>query len=146
MIAYLDTSALVKRYIDEIGTSQVLEIWRMSERVATSPVAFAETLSALHRRRRESSTAIERIRVALEMFRSEWPGFLKIEVSDELNTRLVALVERHPLRGFDAIHLASAMQLSDAVPDDMVFVCADRRLTEVAHNEGLRVLPETWDQ
>jgi predicted nucleic acid-binding protein len=144
MIAYLDTSALVKKYIHETGTFQVQALWRDSEGIATSVVAFAETMCAFQRRSRESRENLPDIRKATRAFRSDWQGLLRIEVSNELNDRVSDLVERHPLRGFDAIHLASALVFMDTVDDDLVFVCADEKLTAAARQEGLPVFPESW--
>ena len=50
------------------------------------------------------------------------------------------LIQRHPLRGFDAVHLASALSLRNALAERIKFVAADRRLLKAAESEKLDVL------
>jgi predicted nucleic acid-binding protein len=60
-----------------------------------------------------------------------------VELSAKVAKRAGDLAERRPLRGFDAIHLASALEveeLTGVVPD---FLCFDERLREAASAEKL---------
>ncbi len=50
------------------------------------------------------------------------------------------LIRRHPLRGFDAIHLASASALRTMLAEDFAFAAADTRLLEAARAERFRAL------
>jgi hypothetical protein len=50
------------------------------------------------------------------------------------------LIQRHPLKGFDAIHLASALSLKSALGEEMTFAAADERLLQAAEGAGLRPL------
>jgi predicted nucleic acid-binding protein len=88
MICYIDTSALVKKYIQEVGTTQVLTYWGESESVATSVVAFAEVIAAFQRRRRESATVLPTIQRAVRSSRRDWEGLLRVAVSDQPTARL----------------------------------------------------------
>ncbi len=53
------------------------------------------------------------------------------------------LIERHPLRGYDAVHLATAMvinqRLADAGEGELLFLSADNHLNDAATAEGLTV-------
>lgn len=49
------------------------------------------------------------------------------------------LAEKHGLRGFDAIHLSSALRLKEEVSEDVVFSCSDHILRKAAHQEGLHL-------
>lgn len=144
MIAYLDTSALIKKYVSELGSSYVVGLWNECETVATSVVAFSEAMAAFHRRMRESPSSEPVIESAIRSFRREWQDLARVAVSDDVNTRIEPLVRRHPLRGFDAIHLASALVLRGGRGTDFAFVCADERLAAAAKREGLALLPESW--
>ena len=53
MIAYLDTSALVKRYVQEDGTEEILDLWGRAEHVAISRLGYTETVSAFQRKLRD---------------------------------------------------------------------------------------------
>lgn len=50
------------------------------------------------------------------------------------------LFNRHPLRGFDAIHLASALVFTNSKEIDLFFACFDQTLNEAAMKEGLKVI------
>jgi predicted nucleic acid-binding protein len=59
-----------------------------------------------------------------------------------LNEAIDRIVQRHPLRGLDAIHLASALHVREESSEQVLFVCGDRRLLAAARAEGLTVVPE----
>ena len=61
--------------------------------------------------------------------------------ADELNEIIDTIVTSHPLRGFDAVHLASAIILHQTLPADLLFACFDEQLLKAAATEGLRVFP-----
>ena len=64
-----------------------------------------------------------------------------MEVNDELNGYIDRVIGRHQLRGFDAIHLASAIVIHESISDDFLFACFDKRLARAAQSEGLEVFP-----
>jgi uncharacterized protein len=67
---------------------------------------------------------------------------VRVELDHDVLTRARALIQRHALRGFDGIHLASALHLHREVAEPVTFVAADDRLLQAAEAEGLTaVLP-----
>jgi len=141
MILYLDTSALVKRYFREPYSDDVISRWKSATQIVTSFVAYAETIASIYRKKREADLADTLIRKIADSFRQDWESFIRVEVNDELNGYINRLVEGHPLRGFDAIHLASAMVIHERLPEDFVFACFDDRLARTARSEGLETFP-----
>lgn len=139
MIAYMDTSALVKNYLDEAGSEAVRHVWETSSAIATSSVAYAESMATFHRKRREGSVAEDVLITVADTFRGDWPTIDVVELSDGLNSLIDRLVAAHPLRGFDVIHLASAALIGETSAAEQLFVCADRRLLDAAASEGLNV-------
>ncbi len=137
MILYLDSSALVKRYFKEAFTDEVLEKWRNAEAVVTSAVAYAETLSAIYRKNRESKLDEGTLLQLIQALQSEWDGLIRIQVTDELNKYIDMAFQKGLLRGFDAVHLASALVIREQFPDDVFFACFDGRLNAAARNAGL---------
>lgn len=137
MILYLDTSVLVKRYFREDASEAVISLWAAADELVTSSVAFAETLASFHRKKRESEANTDPVREALTSFRMEWPGFIRVEVNEGLNPHIARVIEKHPLRGFDAIHLASALLIHEQLGDELLFASFDHRLMEAAEAEGL---------
>lgn len=139
MIAYLDTSALLKNYLEEAGSEAVIRVWEASEAVAISAVGCAEAMATFHRKRREGVISREILDEVVDLFKKEWDSLNVLEVSRDLHRTIGHLVSEHPLRGFDAIHLASALVLTASSQMDLVFASADRRLVEAAGKEGLAV-------
>ena len=141
MILYLDTSALVKRYIEEPHSDELISKWKEAEEVVTSAVTYAETVASFYRKKREANFKEKLIDKILSTFRDEWMSFIRIQVTDELNEIIDRVIGNYPLRGFDAIHLASAILVNQALPEDLLFACFDRRLSMAAMEEGFETFP-----
>jgi len=141
MIMYLDTSALVKRYFQEPYSDDVLSGWKSATQIVTSSVAYAETMASMYRKKLESDLADTLIRKIVDTFHQDWESFIRVEVNDKLNGYIDRIVERYPLRGFDTIHLASAMVIHERLPEDFVFACFDNKLARAAQSEGLETFP-----
>lgn len=139
MILYCDTSALIKRYVEEEGTDTVDGLWSLSAGVATSVVAFAETAAAFSRKHREGVLTEKEYASTLKMFKDDFDSFILIPVTTSLNTTIERLVKQYPLRGFDAIHLSSALLFKDSGSIPVHFACFDRPLNEAALREGLSI-------
>lgn len=141
MILYLDTSALVKRYFMESHTDGVLQLWRQAAGIMTSAVAYAEAMAAFRRKERELPLDKGLIHSVIKDFLMDWPGFIRVEVSVDLNFHIDRLLKRYPLRGFDAIHLASGVLVHEHLADNLVFACFDQKLLLAAQQEGLKTFP-----
>jgi uncharacterized protein len=141
MILYLDTSALVKKYVKETGSSKIISAWKKSEAIATSAVTCAELLAAFYRKSREERIHPPLMKRLVNAFLKDWKSFIIVEVNEKLNETLPSLLSRHPLRGFDAIHLASALTLNSAAAGSFLFACYDDRLLAAARAEALQTLP-----
>ncbi len=134
---YFDSSALVKRFLLEKGSPVVRRLCREG-RIATATVAYAEIHSVLARKRRERHLAESDYRRASLQFDKDWNGYVLVQLVPDVLSLARDLVRRQPLRGFDAIHLASALTLKAAIGEDLAFVAADQTLLEAAQAEGLR--------
>lgn len=141
MILYLDTSALVKRYFKEPYSDEVIAKWQEATEIVTSSVAYAETLAAIHRKKRESALKEDLVNKIVDDLRADWNSFIRIQVNDELNEYIDKAITGHPLRGFDAIHLASAMIMNETFPNNLLFACFDQTLTQAAIKEGIQTFP-----
>lgn len=137
MIVYLDTSALVKLYVaEEDGGGLVHRAIEESERIATSTVAYAEARSGLARKHREDVFDAAQLRRAVSDLDEDWPTYARLVVSNPVAQRAGELAERHALRGYDAIHLASAVRLSERL-EDLRFLAFDDRLNDAAREANL---------
>ncbi len=137
MILYLDTSSLVKLYVEEIGSNEVKKLVKAAQIVSTSRIAYVEARAGFARKLREGEldrTGWEQIVKDLEI---DWKRYFIMEVSETLTKLAVVLADKYPLRGFDAIHLASGLLLKRKTKLDVRFSCFDKKLKEAAQSEGL---------
>ena len=145
LIYYADSSALLKRHVIEIGSNWIKTEFSTASKntIYTSKLSVAEVLSALNRRRRESSissaeyTKFSKDFLAVSKFQYEM-----IDLSDAVLLESQRLLEKYPLRVGDAIQLASALlvnaQLQTAQLPTMIFLASDVRLLSAAKGEGLQ--------
>jgi predicted nucleic acid-binding protein len=137
--AYFDTSALVKRYIDEPGRSEVLRLLRRHH-CATSAVLPVELRSALRRRVDEGTLDGARVPEVLKRFAIDRGFWAFIEITSDVLAAAELLVATHPLRTLDAIHVASAQLFAArGHTPELIFVSADERQTEAAAAIALAV-------
>jgi len=134
MRIYLDSSALVKRYVYEAGSTDVAERCALASEVILSILALPEVISALNRLRREnrlSDRQYEQLRKALVL---DMEDALVINMTVPVIQKSVICLEQHPLRAIDSIQIASALAASADL-----FVSADIRQCEAAEKMGLPV-------
>jgi predicted nucleic acid-binding protein len=140
MIAYLDTSAVVKLYVEEAGAPTVRRVVQDATQVGTSRVTYAEARAAFARRARERGFAPAAYKALLRSFEQEWETYVRLDVTEPLVKLAGDLAERHALRAYDAIQLASALTLQRDLPATPVgFVAADGHLLDAAAHEQLAV-------
>jgi predicted nucleic acid-binding protein len=139
MILYLDTSALVKLYVEEPGSRAVRTLLERAQVVSTSRVAYVEMRAGLARKLRQGELREKEYKHILSDFQKDWKDYFVIEVSEGVANLGGELVEKHPLRALDALHLASALFLRERVRSDVFFSSFDERLNEAAKAEGLAV-------
>jgi uncharacterized protein len=144
MILYLDTSALVKRYFHETCSDEIISRWNTADHIVTSVVAYAETMASFYRKKRDVNLTGKLMTRTVELFHRDWESFIRVEINNELNGHIDRVIRRYPLRGYDAIHLASALVVRESVPDDFLFACLDDRLTAAARSEGLTTFPAAF--
>jgi predicted nucleic acid-binding protein len=143
---YLDTSALVKRYIAETGTTWLSAITTPSARhdIYIARIAGAELIAALFRRVRMGEiNRPDALQLAAD-FKTDWQTQYQIvEITVNLIDRAMALAEQHNLRGYDAVQLAAALELQSVrntlTLPPLVFIAADNALNTIAQIEGLQV-------
>jgi predicted nucleic acid-binding protein len=137
VILYLDTSSLVKLYVEEEASLKIETLVRSSEATATSIVSYAEARAAFARRFREKSfTSDEHDRIK-EFFDKDWRNYFILNLTQDMVKLAGNLAGKYALRGFDSIHLASAMILHQEVSTPVVFSCFDNKLEKAAMREGL---------
>jgi len=136
MTLYLDTSSLLKLYVEEDESSEVRGLVDRAQAVVTSVVTFAETRATLSRLRREKRLTPTHFAEAKRSFVEDWAKFLTVSVTDDLARAAGELAEKHGLRGFDSIHLATFVHVLEQSEDDVEFSSFDKRMVAAARRLG----------
>lgn len=138
MILYLDTSSLVKLYVQEAHTSLVKKWVEEAEIVATCRIAYPETMSAISRRFRQGDLPEKEYDLLIAKFSNEWGQFVAVDFDELEAGRLVNL---YGLRGFDAVHLSAAKLLKPSQSNiSLSFSSFDEKLNVAASTEGFSIL------
>jgi predicted nucleic acid-binding protein len=130
---YLDSSALVKRYVAEEGSDEVRLAMGEAETWSSCRLAFVETVRAV---------GLKAGREAVRRVVRDWSGFHVVELDQRLAEHAARLAVAHGLRSLDAIHLGAALRPS---PDGHVVATWDVRLHGAARALRLLTLPEALD-
>ena len=135
MKVFLDTSALAKRYVQEPGSEELENLFsKGATEVFVSTLALPEFGAALGRKVREKEITKESAGYALMELETDWRDlFVKIPPTDDVASSAVSLALQHPLKGTDAVHLASAM-----IAGVVLFVTSDKQLLSTSQKVGLR--------
>ncbi len=148
MFLYLDTSALVKRYAIEKGTVWVRSLFviEVENAIYLSQIGVVEVAAALSRKVRTKKLEPQEYEEALELFLTDVRNqdFHLLPIDSATTDLAIALTRRHPLRGYDAVHLAAALRLNQVLLENKLapigFVSDDQDLCDAASKEGLTVV------
>ncbi len=139
MIYFLDTSALVKKYIVERGTERIKALVQMKRDLAISRLATVELPAALARRTREGDIDEQVARGQMEQFDRDTMGLRIVELRPPVLELARKVAWSRALRAFDALQLAAALHLKRTAAVVVTFVAADGPLCSGATAEGLKV-------
>ena len=142
MIAYLDASALVKRYLVERGSQETIALTAESEMTATAIVSRAEVAAALAKAARTGLVTHEIARNAQRSFTGDWQDLVRVRVTEALVAQAETLAWEHGLRGDDAVHLACALTWRESAGEEIILATFDQQLWEAAKRTGLKPWPE----
>ncbi|NJK69674.1 MAG: type II toxin-antitoxin system VapC family toxin [Richelia sp. CSU_2_1] len=143
---YVDSSALVKRYIRETGSAWVVSLFdpTLNNDVLISAITGVEIVAAIIRRGRGPSISTTDATAACFQFRSDLQSdYQVVELTDSIINSAMALAETYALRGYDAVQLATGCAINDLCTSNslppLTFVSADNELNAAAASEGLIV-------
>lgn len=143
---FCDTSALVKRYVSESGS-----VWltaaihpNLNQRIYIAQITVVEMVSAITRREKGGSTTHQEAVAALNQFEQDWKTEITIvDLSANLVGAAVALARKYALRGYDAVQLATALEVHNERMalglSTLALLSADTELNSAAVSEGLAV-------
>jgi hypothetical protein len=145
-VYFLDTSALVKKYMTETGSTWVETLTDAGSvnKIILARVTWVETLSAFTRLHRENRINLNVLTQIINVFKSDWERqFQIVEVEKSDYEKAGELLKKHPLRAYDSIQLACALKIYSAftriAPQLFTFVSADDRLINAAQAEEMQI-------
>jgi len=141
LILYLDTSAWVKLYVREAGSEELSTHTAAAEAMAASVVAYPEARTAFARLKAQGISTEVMHQQRLAQLNLDWENMLRIELGPAIIRAAGDLAEVYGLRGFDSIHLASALWLKEKTSAPLHFAVFDQRLRAAAERAGLAVVP-----
>lgn len=135
MKVFFDTSAFVKRYVEETGTEKVIEICDQAEQLLLCVICLPEMISTLNRLVREGKLPGDDYQKLRDLILKEIEDAEICYLTPEVVTQTIRCLENNVLRAMDALHLGCALVVE---PD--LFVSSDQRQIEAAKREGLKVM------
>lgn len=141
MNLYLDSSALVKRYVAEAGSRDVRSAVAEAAYNSTSLISRAEVSAALARAVRLGALSTRAGRACQEAFLLDWPSVIRVEINESIVAQAGSLAWQHGLRGYDAVQLASALAWKAALGGVVTIATFDKQLWAAASAEGLTPFP-----
>lgn len=143
---YLDTSAIVKKYVEESGSEDVRKMIADSTLSATAVISLAETAAAFAKAAKAGLLSETESRQCHTQFSREWKHYIRIRITEALIARADQLAWSSILRGYDAVHLAAALQWQEHIGESITLATFDRQLSQAASQNGLNVFPDSFDR
>lgn len=147
MIYYCDSSAIAKIYLEEAGTPYMRNLRQSADigDVVINAISGPEVFSALHRRYRTGDITSKTFTDARQDFDKDFEHFFtRFPVSNPIIRLAMHLIDKYPLRGYDSVQLATALQLQSSLRAsngrNVTFLGSDKVLNNAATNEGLAVI------
>ena len=135
MKLFLDTSAFAKRFIAEQGSDKVAALFQDADNLIVSVICLPELISTMSRLVREKKLTKADYRKLKDDAMADLADVDICQITSEVLVSVVSLLESHPLRAMDALHVACALAVA---PDK--FVSADHRQLTAARKAGLKVV------
>jgi predicted nucleic acid-binding protein len=140
MILFFDTSALIKRYILEIGSNKVDELFEVAENIIVSPVTKIEAYSTLKRLLSTNLISNDDYETVKSNIDYDFGYFSVVSLNEEIEKEAIKLIEKYQLKTLDSIQLASCLYRKADISD---FVVSDVKLKTAAEAENIKVIDPT---
>jgi len=140
VIVYLDTSALVKLYVQGAGSAEVRQAIARADLVATSLVAYVEVRSAFARKHRTADIDDAALKRHKREFEEGWNRLDRLPVDATTIRRAGDLAEQYRLKAYDALHLATVDLMEVTLRSSVSFACFDDALNRAAARMGFALI------
>jgi uncharacterized protein len=141
LICYIDSSALVKRYLDEPGRPAILQLVADAEAVGTAVVSRAEVVAAFSKSVRLGAVSRQDAELIRRAFQDQWQDLSRIDVSELVVERAADLAWELGLRGYDSVQLSAALTWQESLGAPLILATFDVQLWEAAAHVGMDRYP-----
>lgn len=140
---FMDTSALSRHYNRDRGAEWIVATMVSGAAIYISALTLIELAAAIARRGKANARTQRQARRMLDRLDKDTASFRVLAIGQDVLDKAMALARSGSVRGADAVQLATALRLSEIIPQaggsPPVFVCADRELNAAAETHGLSV-------
>lgn len=137
-VYYVDTSALIKRYIEESGSEKVEHLWPTdSKKIFTASLTYAEMYAGFYRLNRNGRISGKHLARSCEEFESDWRTLVVIEFASEVQKNVSKIISKVSLRGADLVHMASVVYLLERNLN-CELLTYDERMVQASEDLGVR--------
>jgi len=130
MRVFVDTSSLIKKYVEEKGREKLIEIMDKASEIIVSPVTYIETINAVTRICDELKLSTRQKAKIKEVVDIDFEYFIKIALNSELEHIARKCSEKHLMKALDLIQLSAAI-----IAKPSLFVTSDKHLFKAAEKE-----------
>lgn len=136
----MDTSALVKLYVQEAYSDIVKNVMSKADNVVCHVIGYIEARATFARHWQDVNFGEEAYQQLKQQFEIDWSNYSHIHLTASLLKRAADLAEAFRLRAYDSIHLAAADMLAKSMKQQVIFACFDKKLNQAAKILGLELL------
>jgi hypothetical protein len=137
---FIDSSALIKRYVEEIGSEKVDDLFTIASEIILSPITKIEIHSTIDRLKCERLLSNKDYSRLTKEIHHDFKYFSVLPFNHQIELQSIHLIEKHHLRTLDSIQLASCLSQKDSIDS---FVVSDRKLKMAAKKENCNFIDPT---
>ena len=134
MRVFFDTSSFVKRFVEEVGSEQAVNITQNASELGLSIICYPEIISALNRKLRADFITDEIYTQLKNEVLQDIEDIDIVNLTPSVLEKTTGLLENNTLRSLDAFHIACALEWQAEL-----FVSSDERQITAGINAGLNV-------
>jgi predicted nucleic acid-binding protein len=120
------------------------QVWDEASLIGASWLLYVEMASALARGHRTGHITVTEQDLAWRSFLEDWQETVRLYPVESVLVQGAEMAQTHVLRGYDAVHLASALAWQEILDEPVVVASFDRELAEAALQVGLQAWPEEY--
>ena len=133
---FFDTSALIKNYIEETGSENVVSLFNIADEIFVSEICIIESISTIRRIYEENKISKKDYENLKQDIKADNKYFSRINIENVYDIA-ERLIDRYQLKSLDSIQLGSMILLKNQID---AFVCCDNKLLEAAKKEKIKTI------